>query len=143
MCDLMWLAWKQAATALHHQLCFVSWIAAGGRISDPFRRSAGDVSAVCSAAKILALAESALGASAGRPGPYAKLVKDMEQVTFSHPDTLAWLTSTVAQITQSLSKACEKEFATAWDAASQLESLLAKLPDPAAKKRNTGQRVPR
>jgi chemotaxis protein histidine kinase CheA len=63
----------------------------------------------------------------------AKLVKDMEQVTFSHPDTLAWLTSTVAQITQSLSKACEKEFATAWDAASQLESLLAKLPDPSCK----------
>ena len=63
----------------------------------------------------------------------AKLVKDMEQVTFSQPDTLAWLTSTVAQITQSLSKACEKEFATAWDAASQLESLLAKLPDPSCK----------
>ena len=62
-----------------------------------------------------------------------QLAKDMEQVTFSHPDTLAWLTRTVAQVTQSLSKACEKELASAWDAASQIESLLANLPDPGCK----------
>ena len=62
-----------------------------------------------------------------------KLVKDLEQVTFSHPDMLTWLTNSVANVSKSLSEACEKELATAWDAALQLQSLLAKLPDPACK----------
>ena len=62
----------------------------------------------------------------------ADLLAELGQVGFSEPQTLAWLTSSVAQLGSNLSKACKAELEETWTAAAELEKCCAKLPDPAS-----------